>query len=361
MKWMKLWIFFLATILILDLFANEDQKQRSNTEDKKIRQWQKWLREYPPSKNSTELKLQFSFPRVELANKDIYLWRARRIANDISGNIFVLDPEWRSIFKFDSKGNYIKKIGRKGQGPGEFMNPYCFSVTDKHVIVSDTNSRQIKIFDLDLNLIKTFRVFKAYTEIAVNDDGLIFGTPMRMNRESPLVDVLKEDGQLLYSFGKAMFGNKRHWNVPNWSKIDINKNGEVFLAFQYFPTVCKYSLKGKLLAVYKIIHKVMNERERINLKGIKDVDNRVYWPIIYSIRAKDQGFYILHNSPLTQVLEYDGNGKMINDYWFARSHDYIADDFIVKNKNGVEFFFLERRPENKIEVFRPKRTFVKSY
>jgi hypothetical protein len=46
---------------------------------------------------------------------------------------------------------------------------------------------------------------------------------------------------------------------------------------------------------------------------------------------------------------------MINDYCVARSYDYFVSDFIVKERDGIEVFFMEIAPENKIDVFRPSK------
>jgi hypothetical protein len=347
---------FVSLIIFSILFALSaaaSPKQDSTAQDEKILEWKKRLKEYPPSKISTELTLQYSFPSDELQKKDIYLWGPRRIACDSGGNIFVLDGKWKSILKFDSKGNFLKKNGRAGQGPGEFQNPYCLCVSKNSVFVSDTMKRDIQIFDLDLNFIRSLKVGRGYTELVVRDDGLMVGTPFRMAKEMSLVDVLSKDGEVLYSFGKLMFGDDRNWQVPNFVKIDVNRKGEVFLAFWHFPTVCKYSAEGELLVVYRIVHKGMSWAEQLNLKAMKDSENRTYWQAIYAIRAKENGFFLLYNYPYTEALEFDGDGKMINDYCVARSYDYSASDFLVKETDGIEVFFMEIAPENKIDVFRP--------
>lgn len=40
---------------------------------------------------------------------------------DSKGNIYLLDDE--RILKFDDKGKFVASIGKRGQGPGEFMSP----------------------------------------------------------------------------------------------------------------------------------------------------------------------------------------------------------------------------------------------
>jgi len=335
------------------LIATAGSGQGTLRQDEKSLQWEKLLKEYPPSSVSEELALKFLFPAEELREKDIYLWSSRRIACDSEGNIFVLDGKWKSIFKFDPKGAFLKRTGRNGQGPGEFQNPYCFCVSKNMILVSDTAKRDIQVFDLGLNFVKSLKVTRAYTELAVRDDGLMVGIPFRMAKEMPLVDVLSKDGEVLYSFGKPMFGDDQNWQTPNFVKMDVNVKGEVFLAFWHFPTVCKYSPEGELRAVYKIHHKGMNRAEQLNLEAMKGPNNRIAWQAIDSIRAKDNGFYLLHNYPYTEVLEFDDDGKMINDFWAARSYDYHVGDFLVKETDGLEVFLLELVPDNSVNVFQP--------
>jgi hypothetical protein len=46
------------------------------------------------------------------------------VAVDRSGNIFIWDPDSFRIQKFEKSGRYLRTIGKKGEGPGEFMSPY---------------------------------------------------------------------------------------------------------------------------------------------------------------------------------------------------------------------------------------------
>jgi hypothetical protein len=43
------------------------------------------------------------------------------IVRDSAGNLYILDAGNNRIQKLDSEGKFIKTIGRKGQGPGEFQ------------------------------------------------------------------------------------------------------------------------------------------------------------------------------------------------------------------------------------------------
>jgi len=54
------------------------------------------------------------------------------ITLDNQENIYALDTSENCILKFDSSGNYLKKIGRKGQGPGEFERPSNLFIDNQH-------------------------------------------------------------------------------------------------------------------------------------------------------------------------------------------------------------------------------------
>jgi hypothetical protein len=59
-----------------------------------------------------------------------------QIASDDQGNIYVLDSQLHQVMVFTSKGEYIRSIGRQGEGPGEFNRPSdLFMTPDGHIAV----------------------------------------------------------------------------------------------------------------------------------------------------------------------------------------------------------------------------------
>jgi hypothetical protein len=336
---------------------HQTHKKLSNySEEEFINIWRNYLEKYPVAKDAIELELMHSFPTEDLVEKDIYLWRPVKLDGDISGNIFISDQKWCHIFKFDSSGDFIKIIGRKGQGPGEFMNPYCLTVTKDFLVVSDTNGRKIQFFDRDGKYLKSIKTLKPYFEIVADAEGIIYASPLRWNKESLLIDVLDKDGHIINSFGKARFGSETSWNIPNMLKLAMNNKGEIFVAYENFPTVCKYSRKGELLDIFRIEKGIMKEREQLNLNAIRQKKS-ISYPVIYDIRTGRDGFYILNNYPRTHILEFDTNGKQINDYYYVKSHDYLVTNFFVKEtgKNDKIFFILQEAPDHKVDVFGVKK------
>lgn len=332
------------------------KKLPDSNEEKFKNIWKNQLKKYPLSKDAIELELLYSFPSDDLLEKDIYLWRPTKLDGDTAGNIYISDQKRCHVFKFDSSGNFLKIIGQKGQGPGEFMNPYCINLTIDFLVVSDTNGRKIQFFDRDGEYLRSIKVLKPYLEIVADAEGFIYASPLRWNKESLLIDVLDKDGHIIHSFSKARFGNETSWNIPNWLKLAMNSKGELFAAYWHFPTVCKYSRKGELLAVYEIEQDIMEERKRLNLDAVGK-GNQVRYTVISAIRTGKNGFYILYNYPRTHILEFDNTGKQINDYYYVRSHDYLVSDLFVRDtgKNDKIFYLLQRAPDHKVDVLGVKK------
>jgi len=354
---MKNIIIIVFAILFLVLCVSQSQSQQEPpSEEELINIWRNYLKKYPLAKDAIELELLYSFPSDDLLEKDIYLWRPTKLDGDISGNIFISDQKWSHIFKFNSIGNFLKIIGQKGQGPGEFMNPYCINLTKDFLVVSDTSGRKIQFFDRDGNYLKSIKTLKPYFEIVADAEGIIYASPLRWNKESLLIDVLDKDGHIINSFGKARFGNETNWNIPNMQKLAMNSKGELFAAYWHFPTVCKYSREGELLAIYGIEQEIMEERKRSNLDAIGK-GNQVSYTVISAITAEKNGFYILYNYPRTHILEFDTNGKQINNYYYVKSHDYLVSDLFVRDtgKNDKIFYLLQKTPDNKVDVLGIKK------
>ncbi|MEW6455181.1 MAG: 6-bladed beta-propeller [Acidobacteriota bacterium] len=67
---------------------------------------------------------------------------------DGAGNFYVLDSGNFRIQVYDENGKYLKTIGKKGQGPGEFERPFGMKLDKKgNVYVYDSPKRGLLVFD----------------------------------------------------------------------------------------------------------------------------------------------------------------------------------------------------------------------
>lgn len=355
----KLVLRLILIILIIFYLASYLSSQiRMPSEEDRMKQWKKWLNDFPVPKDAIELEFQFSFPSESLLEKGIFLWWPRQMIPLADGNIVVADQKACQLFMFDNRGNFIRNIGKKGEGPGEFMNPFCMSATSEKIIVSDTKNMRVQFYNIKGDYLRSFKIFKAYMDIAIGKDEMIYAVPLRIDPASKLVDVLDKNGQLLSSFGKARFGSDNsQWQAANWITISLNEKEELYIAYDLFPLVVKYSKEGALLAEYRIEHKAMQKKEKNNLDHVKLKTYRGGWSVVIpAIYASKDGFYILQNYPRIEILEYDSNGKFLSNYFFdIESYDVHFRDFFVIEKEGKKtFYLLKMTPENEIVILRPK-------
>jgi sugar lactone lactonase YvrE len=77
---------------------------------------------------------------------------------DTQGNIFVSDGYGNSrVAKFSKDGDYLKTVGSRGNAPDQFSTPHAIASDAKgNIYVADRGNNRIKVYDPELNLVKTF-------------------------------------------------------------------------------------------------------------------------------------------------------------------------------------------------------------
>ncbi len=356
-------IFILFGVLHLPA-QHKVKKIRGYSEEYLIKEWKKWLKKYPVPENAIELELVKSFPSQKMEEQDIYLWQPLGIVSLPNNRLLINDQKVNKIFMFDFNGNFIKTFGRPGQGPGEFGNPFTITSDSENIFVGDNSNMRINLFDFDGSFIADFKIFKALFDLEIGENGLIYGVPLRIRPSDKLVDAFNSKGEIVNSIGERKFGDENsNWQVPNMIDLSLNKNNELYMAFEYFPLVYKYSKHGELLQEYHLEHKVMQEKEAKNRGKLNNNKASPGWKIIiYAILAQNNGFTILSNFPRTEILMYDDSGKIREIYYFNytnNEYDTFFSDFFIKEKEGVKYFYLlKTQPANEIVILRPKVNYL---
>jgi YYY domain-containing protein len=127
--------------------------------------------------------------RVQVFNKEgKYLreWAAgfygpRGIGVDAQGHVYVVDTGNNRIVRFSSAGQKELEWGKKGSGPGEFIEPVGLA-TDAagNVYIADNGNGRLQIFTADGRFVGEFPVSgwesKVYSEphVAIDDKGVIW-------------------------------------------------------------------------------------------------------------------------------------------------------------------------------------------
>jgi hypothetical protein len=88
---------------------------------------------------------------------DLGFSRVSGIDVDDDGNVYVLEGLVPEIRVFDPQGTLLRRIGRRGAGPGEFENPPRFGVIGDTVWTVDNQAKRITLFDREGTVLSTGR------------------------------------------------------------------------------------------------------------------------------------------------------------------------------------------------------------
>jgi sugar lactone lactonase YvrE len=98
-------------------------------------------------------------PVKELNPAPPYIFnRPTDVAFDAAGNIFVADGYGNSrIAKYDKDGRFLKQVGSRGSGPGQFNLIHAIAVDAQgNVYAGSRSDQRIEVFDNDLNYKTTY-------------------------------------------------------------------------------------------------------------------------------------------------------------------------------------------------------------
>jgi len=181
------------------------------------------------------------------------------MAVDEAGNIFILDSGNQRIQVFGPDGKYVRTIGRRGQGPGEFASLNSIAVDRKgnfHVL--DDAQKRIQVFTPQGEVLKTIPVAKFRLDrIRLLGSGTlvtrgyeIFGIQgvSKEKAQPKLVKLLGPGLEAIREFGEPFdYGDEITDRIGNSWYFDVDGEDHIYLCFVYQNRVERYSPEGRLL------------------------------------------------------------------------------------------------------------------
>ena len=148
-------------------------------------------------------------------NAEDFLRSPNDIAIDERGNFYILDLVSATIFRWDHEGKFKGKLGKKGDGPGEFTffsnvgGPQGYvSAGSNELYVYDGAKKTVSIFSYDGTFKSAipFQTARGRTEIfrvLKNNDFLIFNSSYFSETPYRRVGAYNRDGSLIRQFGEV--------------------------------------------------------------------------------------------------------------------------------------------------------------
>jgi len=111
---------------------------------------------------------------VAEGKKEYMFSEIRDITVDEDERIYVSDQIESHVKVFNKNGEYLRTIGRKGQGPGELNYPTYISITHQNELMVNAGNRSLSFFTLDGAHVSSLSLAKIFTGRAdINSKGNI--------------------------------------------------------------------------------------------------------------------------------------------------------------------------------------------
>jgi len=208
---------------------------------------------------------------------------------DKLGNIYIIDQFSSSIKTFNSQGKFIKSIGQKGKGPGEFMFPAAVLPVSGKLFILDTQQKNISIFDHNMNFIES------------------------INKQNEMPFFLNNNNNDVITGFSANF-------KVNGKVLDLSLNFDIFdNNFTSIQTITKSTHSINL-------QKPFNVFDIINLTAISDS------LIFFSSNSEDK--YLINVYNLSGKLKYSISKNYLKNV-YSRD-DFESDAKILKNMSDFK-------------------------
>ena len=177
-----------------------------------------------------------------LEDQALFQWTG--LATDDAGNIYVLDAMDYSLKKFGPDGRLLKKAGRKGQGPGEFMAPRLLACSGDRLFATDQNVFGVYVFDRDLRFLGKIPCPSLILALAALDNGRLAAAVMGMASPGKVL-VLDPEGRVLSEFVPA--GGPDKGVLMDSMSFAQDGDGQFYVAFLFRDSVEKWTREGNRL------------------------------------------------------------------------------------------------------------------
>jgi hypothetical protein len=263
---------------------------------------------------------------------------------DHEGNIYVLDLKDRCIKVFDPSGQFLRKIGRRGQGPGELGGPFSMTLvaSKNEIYVRDAGGgRRISVFRTDGSSVRQIPTAGMIDDLEADSFGNLFISESTFGQGSSQYVLKKMDsdlGRVLAELTKHPVELSRNPFKPRDRWI-LDANGGVLYGDAKSYELRYFSSEGKLvrrvLRDYELLKVAKEDIEEFGDRQIPGSTTKVTYDYsshhaaYRSFFADDQGHLFVQTWERTPDRSkdihdiFDAEGRFIGRVALSRHADII--------------------------------------
>lgn len=251
--------------------------------------------------------------------------------------MFIADFKAQAIKIYNTNGKFVKALGRKGHGPGEFSQLAFIDVDqiDNSIIALDMNKR-ISIFSKSGNLHSSFILSEPHYNfdiVAISGEKRLVIGGLKFNSENfeigsnlGVAHLYSLEGKFIKSFHPALSISKAKQNLLalNFDTIvKTDRNGSIYIAQPLAYELTSYSKNAnnakRLISKSPKYFKIVNEQVPPEAANKRKISNFWYEKprhLLHSFFVFSDGIVMVAKTfyPKMYSLDiYDKNGNMIKE------------------------------------------------
>ena len=177
-----------------------------------------------------------------------------------NGTIYIFDRGDINIRAYSKNGQYLRTIGRKGMGPGEFNVPLYFDLSENgHIYLSDSRNKRVAIFDTTGAYISGFNISEGNLDWIQTDNTNIYLSNTSFDNAVMKLSIHKfsVSGEEIIDFGffkfvQPMFVSRGEYTISSLSRSapstvwNISNDGKLFTGDGDKYQISVYNTEGEL-------------------------------------------------------------------------------------------------------------------
>jgi hypothetical protein len=212
----------------------------------------------PPKGSPSKLTMELQTVIGESDDPDKAFSQLSSFVVDDKGTVFALDFKEQKIKVFDNEGQFVRALGKKGQGPGELQMPAGIHLSPgNELAVDDALGKKIVYFTKEGKYIRenSYATRLALVNLLMDPRGNFVGREMKFEGQEMFFEIGKFDNEInpLFTLDKIGFpvpltGSGNKINLMDMISIyQFDSSGNIYYGRNRDYEIDVYTPEGKLV------------------------------------------------------------------------------------------------------------------
>lgn len=222
--------------------------------------------------------------RVEEADGDDAIIAQAAFLLAAGDRLFVVDSGDHAVKVFDRDGRFLKKIGRKGRGPGEFESPSGACRLQSRLFVADAGNERVQVLDEDGGYISSFKLPFRPDKLYLVDGRLLLVTKLTGGRgvSEKTVHIFDLEGRPVgMCLDSLVSSDPILDNLKNHFFVMPGEGGGFYVARAFDDRrLLRFSGEGRLLGAITLDERYKGRRVDLSPMGKKVKLTALFWSCV---------------------------------------------------------------------------------